>query len=80
MNWFIPLIHLQIIMINLKLNKLELKRAIFVDFKFCFLDTKSKNSIKNILLNKDNIHLLTTQYNQDTNSNILKQLNQLYHH
>lgn len=60
---------------NSELKIYELKRARFVEFKFSFLDTKSKNSIKNILLNKDNIHLLTTQYNQENNSYIFTQLN-----
>lgn len=52
-------------------NKVELKRARFVDFKFGFLDTKSKN----ILLKKDNVELLTMQYNHENNLTILKQLN-----
>jgi len=54
---------------------IELKRTRFIDFKFSFLDTKSKKTILNILLKKDNIELLTTQYNKENNLYILKQLN-----
>ena len=55
--------------------KPELKHSKFVIYKFFYFDIKNKNDIRNILLKKDNIELLTTQYNQENNLYILDQLN-----
>jgi len=64
-------------LLNNKMSSSLIKRPRFLHYKFRNYDKSTKNKIKEILLKKDNIEIISKPYNNNNNLILIEQLNSI---